>query len=53
VGAAWLPWCLVGLRECARAPTGRRIAAAAAALALAILGGDPEVAVNATLVVGL
>ena len=42
--ASWVPWLLLGVAHLFERPTGRAIAGAGVALALAILGGHPQAA---------
>ena len=51
VGACWLPWILSALLRSATAPSRRAVASGALAMALAILGGDPQIPFHAVLVV--
>lgn len=44
VGAAWIPWGLAALQLAARGWTRRGLAGLAAAMAMQVLGGDPEAA---------
>lgn len=44
VGAAWMPWGLAALQLAARGRTRRGLAGLALAMAMQVLGGDPEAA---------
>ncbi len=53
IGAAWLPWALLAADHMLAERRWRWVAAAAACLALMVLGGDPQMAYHAGLAMAL